>query len=64
MNSFQEGFANFVATLTAGMLLATGGMLITVGHQQVKWPHKLKASRKSWMPSLKISPLLKEECAR
>lgn len=36
MEPFKEGMANFVATITAGMLLSTGAMLITVGNQQAK----------------------------
>ena len=36
MDSFKEGMANFVATITAGMLLSTGAMLITVGNQQAR----------------------------
>jgi len=31
MDSFKDGLANFVATITAGMLLSTGAMLIAVG---------------------------------
>lgn len=36
MEPLKEGMANFVATITAGMLLSTGAMLITVGNQQAK----------------------------
>ncbi len=36
MDFFKEGMANFVATITAGMLLSTGAMLITVGNQQAR----------------------------
>jgi hypothetical protein len=36
MKAWQEGFAAFAATLTASMLLASGGMLIAVSNQQMK----------------------------
>jgi len=36
MKAWQEGFAAFAATLTATMLLASGGMLIAVSNQQMK----------------------------
>lgn len=43
MKSFQEGLANFVATITAGMLLSTGAMLITVGNQQARVAVQIEA---------------------
>jgi len=36
MKDWQEGFANFAATLTAGMLLASGATLVGVSSQQMK----------------------------
>ena len=43
MDFFKEGMANFVATITAGMLLSTGAMLITVGNQQAKGAVQIEA---------------------
>ena len=36
MKAWQEGFANFAATLTAGMLLASGASLVAVSSQQMR----------------------------
>ena len=36
MKSWQEKLADLAVSITAGMLLATGAMMMSIGHQQVK----------------------------